>query len=76
MNRYRKVKNNEKLVRDTHSGAIINTDSRALEQARRFKAERIRDKKETLQLREMVDHLEKEVKKIKDCMNANDLIGG
>ena len=67
-----KVEGHETLVRDTETGAIINTDSTQLSEYMKRRNDAMKRHNEIEQLKSDVSEMKQMMKKIMDVLNAND----
>jgi hypothetical protein len=65
---YVKIKDNDKLIRDTHSKAILNTDRIALEQYYTKRAVAKKQQQEQYETKQKIAQLEKDMSEIKDLL--------
>jgi len=65
---YVKIKDNDKLIRDTHSKAILNTDRVALEQYYAKRAVAKKQQQEQYETKQKIAQLEKDMSEIKDLL--------
>jgi uncharacterized protein YceH (UPF0502 family) len=64
------VKDHGDLVRDVHSGAIININTSEVEKARERKAKRAQDRSSKQQLENRVDELSNDIEQIKQMLQT------
>lgn len=69
MNRYASVEGFSNLVRDKKTNAILNTDTRAIEEARARKKLRLEKKQEEALMREKINKLESDISEIKSAID-------
>lgn len=67
-----KIKGHDGLVRDPKTRAVINTDSNALERAKRAKQNRMQYDKRMTALENKMDHILDMLTNLKDNDNGND----
>lgn len=65
---YVKIKENDKLIRDTHSKAILNTDKIALEQYYAKRAVAKQQQQEQYETKKRIAQLEQDMTEIKDLL--------
>jgi len=68
--RYIPVEGHHGFVRDTSTGAVLNTNHSAIEQARQNKKKRLEQKKQQENLSKRVDSIEEDISSIKFLLES------